>query len=133
MQTFSTEVRCALFTHLDAAVFADAGKVASRVEDLDLRHLRRSYGAGLRVHNSTATLVRLDVGHSVEGWQVFLKISDLSRPSQSQQGVPLRRSADDECIVVTEARPVGWIQLVRGLAARRSDDTQRSQPPSRND
>jgi len=76
MQAFSAEVRCALFTHLDAAVFADAGKVASRVADLDVRHLKKSYGAGLRVHNATATLVRLDVGHSVEGWQMFIKISD---------------------------------------------------------
>jgi Omp85 superfamily domain len=76
MQSFSAESRWALFTHVDAAVFADAGKVASRVADLDLRHLKTSYGAGLRVHNSTATLVRLDVGHSVEGWQVFIKISD---------------------------------------------------------
>jgi len=76
MQVFSAESRWALFTHLDAAVFADAGKVASRVADLDLQHLKTSYGAGLRVHNATATLVRLDVGHSVEGWQVFLKISD---------------------------------------------------------
>jgi surface antigen Omp85-like protein len=76
MQVLSAEVRCALFTHLDAAVFADAGKVASRVADLDLQHLKTSYGAGLRVHNATATLVRLDVGHSVEGWQMFIKISD---------------------------------------------------------
>jgi outer membrane translocation and assembly module TamA len=76
MQAFSAESRWALFTHVDAAVFADAGKVASRVADLDVRHLKTSYGAGLRVHNATATLVRLDVGHSVEGWQLFLKISD---------------------------------------------------------
>jgi len=76
MQVFSAESRWALFTHLDAAVFADAGKVASRVADLDLQHLKTSYGAGLRVHNATATLVRLDVGHSVEGWQMFIKISD---------------------------------------------------------
>ena len=76
MQVFNAEVRCALFTHIDAAAFADAGKVASRTGDLDLQRLRRSYGAGLRVHNSTNTLVRLDVGHSPEGWHVFLKMSD---------------------------------------------------------
>jgi hypothetical protein len=76
MQAFSAEVRCALFTHVDAAVFADAGKVAGRAEDLDRRHLKQSYGAGLRVHNATATLARLDVGHSVEGWRVFIKVSD---------------------------------------------------------
>jgi len=76
MQVLSAEVRCALFSHIDAAVFADGGKVASRAADLDLQHFKQSYGAGLRVHNATATLVRLDVGHSPEGWQVFLKISD---------------------------------------------------------
>jgi len=76
MQVVSAEVRSALFTHLDAAVFVDAGKVASRVDDLNLQHLKKSYGAGLRVHNATATLIRLDVGHSVEGWQIFLKVSD---------------------------------------------------------
>jgi hypothetical protein len=76
MESFNMESRWALFTHVDAAVFADAGKVASRVADLDLRHLKTSYGAGLRVHNATATLLRLDVGHSVEGWRVFIKVSD---------------------------------------------------------
>jgi hypothetical protein len=86
MQAFSGEVRCALFTHLDAAVFADAGKVASRAGDLDLRNLKRSYGAGLRVHNATATLVRLDVGHSVEGWQVFIKVSDPFKRSMPMSG-----------------------------------------------
>jgi hypothetical protein len=86
MQVFSAEVRCALFTHLDAAVFADAGKVASRAGDLDGRDLKKSYGAGLRVHNATATLVRLDVGHSVEGWQVFIKVSDPFKRSTPMSG-----------------------------------------------
>jgi hypothetical protein len=76
MEAFNAESRWALFTHVDAAVFADAGKVASRVADLDLHHLKTSYGAGLRVHNATATLVRLDVGHSIEGWRIFIKVSD---------------------------------------------------------
>jgi hypothetical protein len=76
MEAFNAESRWALFTHVDAAVFADAGKVASRVGDLDLHHLKTSYGAGLRVHNATATLVRLDVGHSIEGWRIFIKVSD---------------------------------------------------------
>jgi hypothetical protein len=86
MQAFSGEVRSALFTHLDAAVFVDAGKVASRAGDLDLRNLKRSYGAGLRVHNATATLIRLDVGHSVEGWQVFIKVSDPFKRSIPMNG-----------------------------------------------
>jgi outer membrane protein assembly factor BamA len=76
MQSFNAESRWALFAHVDAAAFVDAGKVASRAGDLDFKHLKTSYGAGLRVHNATSTLARLDIGHSTEGWRVFFKISD---------------------------------------------------------
>ena len=76
MQSFNVESRWALFTHVDAAVFIDAGKVAPRAGDLDFKHMKRSYGAGLRVHNATSTLGRLDVGHGAEGWRVIFKISD---------------------------------------------------------
>jgi outer membrane protein assembly factor BamA len=76
LQVFNAESRWGLFTHVDAAVFVDAGKVASAASDLDFRHMRTSYGAGLRVHNRTSTVGRLDIGHSTEGWRVVLKISD---------------------------------------------------------
>jgi hypothetical protein len=86
MQAFNVESRVALLTHVDAAVFVDAGKVASRVSDLDFRHLKTSYGAGLRVHNATATLLRLDVGHSIEGWHMFIKVSDPFKRSMPISG-----------------------------------------------
>jgi hypothetical protein len=76
MEAFNAESRWALMTHVDAAVFTDAGEVAHRVADFDLPRAKTSYGAGLRVHNATATLIRLDVGHSVEGWRIFIKVSD---------------------------------------------------------
>ena len=76
MQVFNAESRWALFRHVDAAIFADAGKVASEASDLDFKHMRTSYGAGLRVHSRTSTIGRLDVGHSTEGWQVVFKITD---------------------------------------------------------
>jgi len=76
MESFGAESRWALYTHVDAAVFADLGKVAPRASGLDLHDLKSSFGAGLRLHNSRSTLFRLDAGHSVEGWQVFVKISD---------------------------------------------------------
>jgi hypothetical protein len=76
MQVFNAESRWGLFTHVDAAVFVDTGKVASVASDLDFRHLRTSYGAGLRVHNRTSTVGRLDIGHSTDGWRVVFKISD---------------------------------------------------------
>jgi surface antigen Omp85-like protein len=86
MQSFNAESRWALFAHVDAAVFVDAGKVASRAGDLDFKHLKKSYGAGLRVHNSTSTLGRLDIGHSTEGWRVFFKISDPFKRSTPASG-----------------------------------------------
>jgi outer membrane protein assembly factor BamA len=76
MQVFNAESRWALFTHVDAAIFADAGKVASVASDLDFKHMRTSYGAGIRVHNRASTLGRLDFGHGAEGWRVVFKISD---------------------------------------------------------
>ena len=86
MQVFNAESRWALFSHVDAAIFVDAGKVAPRAGDLDFKDLKRSYGAGLRVHNATSTLARLDIGHSTEGWRVFFKISDPFKRSTPASG-----------------------------------------------
>jgi len=86
MQAFSVESRWALFAHVDAAAFADAGKVAPTARGLDFTRLKTSYGAGLRVHNATSTLVRLDIGHSTEGWRVFFKLSDSFRRSTPASG-----------------------------------------------
>jgi len=86
MQSFNAESRWALFSHMDAAVFVDAGKVASRAGDLDFKDLKKSYGAGLRVHNATSTLARIDIGHSTEGWRVFFKISDSFKRSTPASG-----------------------------------------------
>ncbi len=76
MQVLNAESRWGLFTHVDAALFVDAGKVASVASDLDVHHLRTSYGVGLRVHNRTSTVGRLDIGHSREGWRLVFKIND---------------------------------------------------------
>ena len=77
----SVESRWALFRHVDAALFVDAGNVAARVRDLNLD--KRSYGAGLRVHTGTSTLGRLDVAHSHdEGWRVFFRLNDPFRLSR---------------------------------------------------
>jgi hypothetical protein len=52
MQVFNAESRWKLFTHLDLAVFADAGKVAPVARDLDLTRLKTSYGVGFRLRQS---------------------------------------------------------------------------------
>jgi outer membrane protein assembly factor BamA len=89
MLVVNAESRWALFSHVDAAAFVDAGNVAARVGDLNLD--KTSYGAGLRVHTRTSTLARMDVAHSREGWLVFFKLSDpfrLARHSLRTTVVP---------------------------------------------
>jgi outer membrane protein assembly factor BamA len=89
MLVASAESRWALTSHVDAAVFFDAGNVAARARDLNLD--KTSYGAGIRVHTRTATLGRLDFGHSREGWRVWFKLDDpfrLHRRSQLEEIVP---------------------------------------------
>ena len=65
----NTEARVSIFTHVDAAVFVDAGTVAARVSDLTLD--RVSLGVGLRLHTSRVSLLRLDVAHGGDGWRVL--------------------------------------------------------------
>jgi hypothetical protein len=76
----NTESRVAVFTHVDAALFVDAGNVAARVSDLNLD--RVSLGIGLRVHSRSATLARLDVARGGEGWQLFFRVNDPFRLSR---------------------------------------------------
>ncbi len=76
----SIESRWALFSHVDAVVFADAGNVAPRIADLNFNH--RSYGTGIRVHTGRSTLARVDVGHSREGWRFWFSVQDVFRLSR---------------------------------------------------
>ena len=85
----NAEVRFAIFTHLDAAVFADAGNVGARVSDLNLD--KRSYGVGWRVHSREATLGRFDIAHGAEGWKFLFRLNDplgLSRLTRRLAPVP---------------------------------------------
>ena len=74
MLVVNVESRCALFSHIDAALFGDVGNVGARAGDLNLD--KTSYGGGLRVHDRTSTLALLDIAHSREGWQVLFRLSD---------------------------------------------------------
>jgi hypothetical protein len=51
----------------ESAVFYDAGKVAARRSDLDLKHLKSDYGFGVRFHAPLVTVLRVDVARSNEG------------------------------------------------------------------
>ena len=83
------ETRVALMTHVDAAVFIDAGNVAPRFGDLDFD--RRSYGAGLRLHTRRETFARFDLAHGAEGWRAVFRLTDplsLSRLKRRTAPVP---------------------------------------------
>jgi len=64
----SAEYRWEAWWALDVAVFADAGKVAARRSDINLKDLEGSYGMGFRFHTKKAFAFRLDIAHSREGF-----------------------------------------------------------------
>ena len=74
MLLVTAETRIAMMRHVDAAVFFDAGEVASRVGDLNLN--KRSYGFGLRLHSRRQTFARLDLARGSEGWRFIFNLSD---------------------------------------------------------
>jgi hypothetical protein len=75
MAAVNIESRWALFRHIDAAIFADAGQVAPRLNDLG-SSFKSAYGAGLRIHTGVDTLVRFDVARGESGWHLVLKLND---------------------------------------------------------
>jgi hypothetical protein len=85
-QAVNVESRWALLTHMDAAVFADEGKVAHTASDVNFHDARMSYGAGVRFHNATSTLLRVDAGHSAEGWRLYFVLSDSLKRSTPASG-----------------------------------------------
>lgn len=70
----NAELRLAMMTHVDLALFADAGNVAPRFQELDLD--KRSYGAGLRFHTRRQTFARVDVANGKEGWRALFRLTD---------------------------------------------------------
>ena len=83
----NVEARIATFTHMDTAVFIDAGNVAPRFGDLNLD--KRSYGAGVRFHTRRATFARLDAARGAEGWRLVFRLTEPLNPSRLT-----RRTAD---------------------------------------
>ena len=89
MVVANAEARISLFTHVDAAVFVDAGNVAARFGDLNLD--KRGYGVGFRMHSYKSTFARLDLATGDDGWRVLFRMSDplhLSRLSRWTAAIP---------------------------------------------
>jgi outer membrane protein assembly factor BamA len=86
---FNVESRLGLMTHVDLAVFADAGNVASRVGDLNLD--KTSFGVGLRLHSQKSTFARFEIAHGAEGWSYTFRMNDplhLARLSKRTASIP---------------------------------------------
>lgn len=74
---FRSELRWPASPLLDMAVFYGKGKVAGKVDDLDLHHLHGNVGFGARFHGPVFTALRLEVAHGNEGWH-FIAAQSIS-------------------------------------------------------
>jgi hypothetical protein len=89
MAVANAELRVALMTHLDFAIFTDAGNVAARARDLDFD--KRSHGVGLRLHTRRMTYATVDAARGDEGWRFAFRLTDplaLARLSKKATLVP---------------------------------------------
>jgi hypothetical protein len=66
------EYRWEIFTAVDGAIFYDAGKVASRVEDLNLRDLESDYGIGFRFGTRNGVFLRVEGAFGSSGGKHFI-------------------------------------------------------------
>jgi hypothetical protein len=73
----NAEYRWEIFTGLDGALFFDAAKVFPRKSQLNFHDLEGSAGFGFRVNVRNNVFLRLDVGFSHEGFNVWFKFSDV--------------------------------------------------------
>lgn len=60
---------------LDMAVFYDAGKVASRRQDLDFENLTTNWGIGARFHGPRSTVLRIEAARGSDGWHLVFSTS----------------------------------------------------------
>ena len=72
---FSGEYRWTAGPFVDMAVFMDAGKVAARTADMNLRGLKTSQGIDLTIHTPRTTIARIELARSREGISVALAFS----------------------------------------------------------
>lgn len=66
------EYRWEIFTAVDGALFYDAGKVASRIEDLNLKHLESDYGFGFRFGTANSVFLRIEAAFGSSGGKHFI-------------------------------------------------------------
>jgi outer membrane protein assembly factor BamA len=67
------EYRFEIWSGFDGALFYDAGKVAARRSDLNLKDLERDFGFGFRFNTNEGVVMRVDAGFgSREGKHLYI-------------------------------------------------------------
>jgi outer membrane protein assembly factor BamA len=89
--TLNGEYRWEVFSGMDMALFADAGKVFARRSQLNFHDLESSVGFGFRFNARNVNFIRIDVGFSHEGFQVWFKFNDIfgQRPFGTSTAQPV--------------------------------------------
>jgi surface antigen Omp85-like protein len=72
MLLLQAEYRWEIFTAMDGAIFYDAGKVASRIEDVNLRDLESDYGIGFRFGTDNGVFLRVEGAFGSSGGKHFI-------------------------------------------------------------
>jgi len=73
----SVEHRWYVFSGLDMAVFADAGKVRKYKGQINFADLRYSAGIGFRAKFKDSTIMRIDFARGREGFRAMWTFSDI--------------------------------------------------------
>jgi hypothetical protein len=72
MLLLQAEYRWEIFTAVDGAIFYDAGKVASRIEDLNFKDLETDYGIGFRFGTRNGVFLRVEGAFGSSGGAHFI-------------------------------------------------------------
>ena len=73
----NVEYRWEVISGVDMALFADAGQVSNRKWQFRPRDMETAVGFGFRFNARNAPFLRLDVGFSHEGFQIFMKFNGI--------------------------------------------------------
>ncbi len=74
---FTAEYRYEIFSGLDMALFADAGKVFHNWEPWDAGGLQSDVGFGFRFNTHNNVFLRVDTAFSHEGFQIWFKFNNV--------------------------------------------------------
>jgi hypothetical protein len=75
----SAEYRYEVFSGLDMAIFADAGKVTARRGQINFKNLESSVGFGFRFNARNKVFMRVETAFSHEGFQVIVRFNPVFR------------------------------------------------------